>query len=114
MRAWTIGLVGSLAAGLIAGAAAAPQLAPLVDVSADLVREPALQYFTRPATDAIVKLNADLQRGAVKLTFDDTQGYLPSILDALHLPRESQILIFSKTSVQSRYINPRNPRAIYF
>jgi hypothetical protein len=117
MRVWTIGLVGSLAVGLIAGVAAAPQLtapAPLVDVSADLVREPALQYFTKPTTDAIVKLNAELQRGAVKLTFDDTQGYLPAILDALHVPSESQMLIFSKTSVQSRYITPRNPRAIYF
>jgi hypothetical protein len=114
MRRWTIGLVGSLAVGLIAGVAAAPQPTPLIDVSADLVREPVLQYFTKPTTDAIVKLNAELQGGAVKLTFDDTQGYLPAILDALHLPSESQILIFSKTSVQSRYITPRNPRAIYF
>jgi hypothetical protein len=83
-------------------------------VSADLVREPALQYFTTPTTDAIVKLNAELRRGSVKLSFDETQGYLTSILDALHLPSESQILIFSKTSVQSRFITPRNPRAIYF
>src|SRR5262245_24268773 len=111
MRVWPIGLVASLAAGLIAGVAAAPQLA---DVSADLGREPALQYFTKPTTDAIGKLNADLQRGAVRLTFDDTRGYLPSVLEALQVSSKSQILIFSKTSVQSRFINPRNPRAIYF
>ena len=112
MHSWRIGLIGSLAAGLIAGLAASPP--KFTDVSPDLVREPALQYFTRPTTDAIVRLNADLQRGAVRLSFDDTQGYLPSMLAALRLPAESQILIFSKTSVQSRYINPRNPRAIYF
>ena len=93
------------------GVAATGQFA---EVSPDLVREPALEYFTRPTTDVVTRLNADLQRGAAQLAFDDTQGYLPSILDALHLRSESQLLIFSKTSVQSRFVNPRNPRALYF
>jgi len=111
MRPWQLGLAGSIAAGLITGVAATGQFA---DVSPDLVREPALQYFTKPTTDAVARLNADLQRGAARLAFDGTGGYLPSILDALHLPSESQLLIFSKTSVQSRFITPRNPRALYF
>jgi hypothetical protein len=108
---WRLGLVVSMAAGIAVGLAASPQFS---DVSADLVREPALEYFTRPTTDAVARLNADLQRGAAHLAFGDGQGYLPSILEALHLPSESQLLIFSKTSVQSRFINPRNPRALYF
>jgi hypothetical protein len=112
MRGWRLGLVVSLAAGVMIGLAASPP--QLADVSADLVREPALQYFTAPTTDAVARLNGDLQRGAAHLTFDDRLGYLPSILEALHLPSESQLLIFSKTSVQSRFINPRNPRALYF
>src|SRR5262245_63014023 len=99
MRGWWLGLVGSLVAGVIAGMAASPQL---VEVSPDLVREPALEYFTRPTTDAVSRLNADLQRGAVHLSFDDAEGYLPSILQTLGLPSESQLLNFSKTSVQSR------------
>ncbi len=35
-------------------------------------------------------------------------------LDALDVPRSSQVLVFSKTSAQFRWITPRNPRAIYF
>jgi hypothetical protein len=112
MRAWWLGLIGSLAAGAIVGVTASPP--QFGEVSADLVREPALEYFTRPTTDVVARLNADLQRGAAQLSFDDTQGYLPSILEALHLRSESQLLIFSKTSVQSRFVNPRNPRALYF
>ncbi len=41
-------------------------------------------------------------------------GYLPALLEALHINPDSQALVFSKTSFQSRKISPRNPRAIYF
>ena len=96
---------------LTAIAAAAGQFA---DLSADLVREPAIAYFTTPASDRIARLNADLQRGAATLTFDPVQGYLPSVLEALGVPASSQLLLFTKSSVQASRINPRNPRAIYF
>ena len=36
------------------------------------------------------------------------------MLDALKIPKSSQMLVFSQTSLQRRAINPRNPRAIYF
>ena len=96
---------------LTAIAAAAGQFA---DLSADLVREPAIAYFTTPASDRIARLNADLQRGAATLTFDPVQGHLPSVLEALGVPASSQLLLFTKSSVQASRINPRNPRAIYF
>jgi hypothetical protein len=41
-------------------------------------------------------------------------GYLPALLEALHINTDSQALVFSKTSFQSQKISPRNPRAIYF
>jgi hypothetical protein len=41
-------------------------------------------------------------------------GYLPALLDALHINPDTQALVFSKTSFQSQKISPRNPRAIYF
>ncbi|HVK58184.1 MAG TPA: hypothetical protein VM735_05345, partial [Candidatus Kapabacteria bacterium] len=41
-------------------------------------------------------------------------GYLPSLLDVLQIPASSQMLVFSKTSLQRERISPENPRAIYF
>ena len=36
------------------------------------------------------------------------------VLDALHVPVESQMLVMSKTGVQGLHTGPSNPRAIYF
>ncbi|HZI51128.1 MAG TPA: hypothetical protein VFE29_04850, partial [Terriglobia bacterium] len=41
-------------------------------------------------------------------------GYLLSLLDALGIPLESQLLLFSKTSLQAVLIDPANPRALFF
>jgi hypothetical protein len=111
-RFFRLGLAISIAAGLIIGVAASPD--QLIDISPDLVREASIGYFTTPAADPVAALKADLARGAAHLAFDETTGYLPSVAAALHLPVDSQVLVFSKTSVQSRYINPGNPRAILF
>src|SRR5262245_7413283 len=73
-----------------------------------------VQYSTRPVDTAVNRLNRDLQSGAVTLSFDATSGYLPSILAALHVPIESQLLVFSQTSAQAARITPTAPRALYF
>jgi hypothetical protein len=39
---------------------------------------------------------------------------LPSLLAALGISTDSQMLVFSRTSFQAAKIGPRNPRAIYF
>src|SRR5207253_10099907 len=39
---------------------------------------------------------------------------LRSALDALRVPIESQMVVFSKTSVQAQRINPQNPRTLFF
>ncbi len=39
---------------------------------------------------------------------------LSLILDTAGVPQASQVLVFSKTSLQHRLISPSNPRAIYF
>lgn len=64
--------------------------------------------------DAVARLQQQLERGEVQLEFADTTGYLPSILKQLDVPVSSQSLVFSKTSLQSNYISPSNPRAIYY
>jgi hypothetical protein len=75
---------------------------------------PAIGYFSRPTTDVVAQLNRRLEEGSVRLTFDDRSGYLRSVLDALQVPVESQMLVMSKTGVQALYTEPANPRAILF
>ena len=64
--------------------------------------------------DPITELVRRIDQGKVKLEFDEERGYLPSILRELHIPLSSQMLVFSKTSLQHKYINPQTPRAIFF
>ncbi len=66
------------------------------------------------ADDPVSRLNQRLDDGQASLEFNAKWGYLRSLLDALKIPVSSQLLVFSKTSAQFRWINPRNPRAIYF
>lgn len=64
--------------------------------------------------DPVSELVRKIDQGKVKLEFDEDRGYLPSILRELHIPLSSQMLVFSKTSLQHKYINPQTPRAIFF
>jgi hypothetical protein len=74
----------------------------------------AIQYSNGPTTDAGTALNRKLDAGTVALKFEKDNGYLRSVLAALDVPVESQMLVFSQTSFQGPKINFHNPRAIYF
>ncbi len=73
-----------------------------------------LKYSDQTPTDPVAQLQHRLATGETKLTFDDKFGYLPALLDELKVPRASQMLVFSKTSLQRRFISPENPRALFF
>jgi hypothetical protein len=91
--------------------------AAFADLSEDFVPlydDPAIEYATRPTNDRIATLNAEIEAGRARLKFDGEQGYLRSVLEALNIPVESQMAVFSKTSVQARLINPQNPRTLFF
>jgi hypothetical protein len=75
---------------------------------------PAIGYATRQVSDPIAQLNGRLQRGEVSFEKQGPSGYLTSVLSALNVPIDSQVLVFSKTSFQAPRINPTNPRAIFF
>ena len=66
------------------------------------------------ASDPVSRLNQRLDDGEATLEFDSNWGYLTSLLHELNIPLSSQLLVFSKTSAQFRWITPQNPRAIYF
>ena len=79
-----------------------------------LDEHPAIQYATRPTTDRVAKLGQALAGHTRSLQRDTRVGYLRSLLEALDLSPDSQLLVFSKTGVQSAYTSPRNPRALFF
>ena len=76
--------------------------------------EEGIGYGKAAATGAVARLQARLDQGGVKLAHDEQAGYLPAVLEALKVPRSSQMLVFSKTSFQRERISPRSPRALFF
>jgi len=75
---------------------------------------PPISYGTASTHDAIARLQQQLDAGKVKLKWDDQHGWLPSVLELLEIPHSSQLLVFSKTSLQLAKISPRKPRALFF
>lgn len=75
---------------------------------------PPIQYGSEPSHDRVARLAAALESGKTQLQDDERWGLLPALLEALEIPRESQTLVFSKTSFQLHKIGPDRPRAVYF
>src|SRR5262245_20182215 len=76
--------------------------------------DPAIRYSTATLRNAVDDLNGKLRDGAVRLAFEGRSGYLQSALDALRIPVDSQLLVFSRTSLQGKRIGEANPRALFF
>jgi hypothetical protein len=100
-----------LAAALVAIGAAFGDLGGMFEGG---LQHPTIQYYTRPAADPVHELDRKIQQGEVRLTFDGPQGYMESLLEALDIPVESQLAVFSKTSLLARRISPIHPRSIFF
>lgn len=79
-----------------------------------LDEHPAIQYALRPTSDRVAALGRAIAGGDRILRRDPRTGYLRSVLDALGVSVESQLLVFSKTGLQRAYTSPRNPRALFF
>ena len=78
------------------------------------MEDPAIAYTKGPLDNPVADLNKQLADGTVQLTFDGRSGYLQSALDALKIPADSQVLVFSPNSLQAKRINQTNPRALFF
>ena len=76
--------------------------------------DPAIRYSTASLNNAVVDVNNKLQDGAVRFAFDGRSGFLQSALEALRIPVDSQLLVFSRTSLQGKRISEQNPRALFF
>jgi hypothetical protein len=76
--------------------------------------EAPINYRSDVLNDPVAKLEQQIEQGRVRLDYDPEHGYLNSVLKLLHVPVESQTLVFSKTSFQYPKISPEHPRALYF
>jgi len=76
--------------------------------------DPAIQY-AGPVSDPIAHLEKQLENQKTKLDYaPNGWGYLPAVLKQLNINIDSQVLVFSRTSIQTSHISPQAPRAIYF
>src|SRR4051812_6816205 len=76
--------------------------------------EDAINYNNAAVTGAVARLQKRLDAGEVTLKHDKSFGYLLSVLDQLKVPKSSQMLVFSKTSLQRERISPETPRSLFF
>ncbi len=82
-------------------------------VADDFDREP-INYTASEPHDCISRLQKRLDQADTTLKFTEQSGYLPSVLSELQVSSASQMLVFSKTSLQRQCITPQTPRAVYF
>jgi hypothetical protein len=104
-------LVGRASSWIVAALLA---LACSASVDADEFDRPPVNYSKTEPNNPVSQLQQRLSAGTAKLEYEDHFGYLRSVLRELNVPQSSQMLVFSKTSLQSRRIWPQRPRAIYF
>jgi hypothetical protein len=111
----TVGAGIVLFGAVVYAAGQAPPPQPVSSTFVGILDEhPAIQYAQTPTRDRVALLNEAIAKGTASLARQGSAGYLQSLLNALEVPTESQLLVFSKTGIQRRATSPQNPRAIYF
>src|ERR1700733_1756900 len=106
-----VALVGGLAVLAISVGVWADRLEDTFYVPLD---DPAIQY-AGAVSDPVAQLEKQLESQKLKLDYaPNGWGYLPAVLKQLNINIDSQVLVFSRTSIQTSHISPRTPRAIYF
>lgn len=73
-----------------------------------------IEYTKSEPDNLVSRLKDRLEAGEAHLEHEPHFGYLRSLLAALDVPQSSQMLVFSKTSLQRQRIAPSTPRALYF
>src|SRR5688572_16791685 len=82
-------------------------------IAQDFEQEP-IRYSQSEPDNRVSRLIVRVSAGEIELTHEEHFGYLRSLLTELDVPISSQMLVFSKTSMQRDRIAPRTPRALYF
>ena len=71
-------------------------------------------YRQRTPADRFTRMKDDLESGRIALDRSSEKAFVLSLLRVLEVPVSSQMLVFSTTSLQLRFISPSNPRALFF
>lgn len=71
-------------------------------------------YSATQATDPVAAWQKRFEEKSLRFDQSSERAFLRSVLDELKVPIESQVLVYSKTSLQISHISPRRPRALYF
>ncbi|MFT3907016.1 MAG: hypothetical protein QM718_11975 [Steroidobacteraceae bacterium] len=111
-------LLRALGAALLLGlglltrdAGSANMALPLTTYDRDF---PAIGYSGKATHNALAELAGRIERGELTLAYVPGRGYLDDLLRALDIDPSSQMLVFSKTSLQAAHIDSDKPRALYF
>lgn len=84
------------------------------DINYSDLFSPVHGYHTQELNDPFTRLIADVKSGKRELDNSSSKAFIASMLEHLDVPASSQLLIFSRTSLQTRRISGSNPRAVYF
>ena len=71
-------------------------------------------YFSKDAKDPVTLLMKRVQRGEVLIKEPNGKPLVERLLSELGLNKDTQVLVFSRTSLQRREVSYSNPRALYF
>jgi hypothetical protein len=110
-------MAAALCAGVASGAAAPDPRAPPPPGAVSVIYDrdyPFIHYSEPPEQNEVARLQKRLSGDSVKLVATAQHGYLESVLAALAIDPDSQLLVFSKTSLQIDVISAATPRAVYF
>jgi len=81
--------------------------------SQEYEQEP-IRYGKSEPHNRVSELIERIQSGRTRLEHEPHFGYLRSLLKELDVPQSSQMLVYSKTSLQRHRIAPETPRSLYF
>lgn len=76
--------------------------------------QPPHDYWKAQMNDPMSRLLAEVERGEKTINEEPGLPLVRRLLRELNIPVESQVLVFSRTSLQRGMVSPRNPRAIFF
>lgn len=75
---------------------------------------PPHEYYEGDSQDPVSILVRRIEAGEKTPDFSSHRAFVDWLLAELEIPPASQTIVFSRTGLQRKVVNPRNPRALFF